>query len=100
MAVVEFAGKSSDPLLVNLTTCTALGSLDFMMLFTKTIWKNLGFYVAAAILMRSLAMADVGITDARTPPEIGAGVPSSSYAESNIDSVDPYSERCTFTFRY
>jgi hypothetical protein len=30
------------------------------------------------------------VTDSRTPPEVAAGIPSSAYALTNIDTVDPY----------
>ena len=46
----------------------------------------------ALVVWPVLAGADSsGITDVRTPAEIGAGISSSSYALTNIDSVDPYS---------
>ena len=47
--------------------------------------------IAVLIASAGLMRGDSGITDARTPAEIGAGVPSSSYALSQIESIDPYS---------
>jgi hypothetical protein len=32
----------------------------------------------------------MSVTDSRTPPAVAAGIPSSAYALSNIDTVDPY----------
>src|SRR5579875_1895374 len=55
----------------------------------KIAWLMAAAGIGAAWLAQAQSTT-TSITDASTPAAVAAGIPSSSYALSNIDTVDPY----------